>query len=329
MDFVTYKVENVTIFNPNSSESSVPAGTMLIHYKNTNHWNPVGIYVWSESGKPTGEWPGMEMTADSLNAGWFSYSLSNLSDGQKFKVIFNDKRDQGEKTNDSNDIEYQSGGEIWLEGGNGTVPAIVSKPKLSNVVFSTQSNADGTYSVQLSGNTFTNTKQPDLKLRLEKVNANNQKLAGAEFALLEAGDNWATAAKKTTDENGLVTFDIQRGTTYWLKETRAPTGYLTAGPWIIEVGSDGSAKLYQAVAGTDGGLTEKSGDPGQTLIDESTGTVITLTATICDQPMGYELPATGGTGTTWYTLGGLLITVVAAGLLVYNKKSRRGGVAFL
>lgn len=38
---------------------------------------------------------------------------------------------------------------------------------------------------------------------------------------------------------------------------------------------------------------------------------------------GYELPETGGAGTTLYTIGGLLLIAGAGTLLLYSKKKRR------
>ncbi|MCD8348586.1 MAG: Cna B-type domain-containing protein, partial [Lachnospiraceae bacterium] len=48
---------------------------------------------------------------------------------------------------------------------------------------------------------------------------------------------------------------------------------------------------------------------------------ITITNTLTDTPT-YTMPETGGMGTTPYTYGGLLLTLSAAGLLVYRKKKR-------
>lgn len=47
------------------------------------------------------------------------------------------------------------------------------------------------------------------------------------------------------------------------------------------------------------------------------------TITVTNQCFTPELPATGGTGTLPYTLGGLLLMITAGGFLFYNKKNRR------
>ena len=49
---------------------------------------------------------------------------------------------------------------------------------------------------------------------------------------------------------------------------------------------------------------------------------ITIKNTQTDNPT-YQLPATGGTGTTLYTMGGLLLILAAGCFLLYNHTRRR------
>ena len=42
----------------------------------------------------------------------------------------------------------------------------------------------------------------------------------------------------------------------------------------------------------------------------------------------YELPRTGGVGTAWYTLGGLLLVLTAVILLMYKRNDRREDYEF-
>ena len=127
----------------------------------------------------------------------------------------------------------------------------------------------------------------------------------------------------TTDQDGIATFTgIQRNTTYYLRETQAPSGYMTAGPWILEVRADGNATLYPA--------TEKDGTLEKTS-DTDTGTPLTATDTdpkvlpvnVRDISWGYKLPDTGGAGTTSYTTGGLVLIFGAATLLYIQCKRRK------
>ena len=128
--------------------------------------------------------------------------------------------------------------------------------------------------------------------------------------------------KAITGRDGIATFNgIQRNTTYDLRETKAPSNYMTAGPWILEV-RDEDATLYPATENQDGKLV-KSGE-GTTLTVTGTGTdTKVLPVTVRDISWGYELPNTGGAGTTSYTAGGLALIFGAATLLYIHCKRRK------
>ena len=95
---------------------------------------------------------------------------------------------------------------------------------------------------------------------------------------------------------------------------------MTAGPWILEV-AESTATLYPAAEGDNGTLT-KTSDTGTPLSVSGSDSKV-LTATIADQPWGYELPNTGGAGTQLYTMGGCLLTAGAVYLLLYSHRRRR------
>ena len=94
---------------------------------------------------------------------------------------------------------------------------------------------------------------------------------------------------------------------------------MTAGPWILDVGSEG-ATLYPATENPDGTLV-KSGE-GTPLTVSGTDPIV-FSATISDQSWGYELPDTGGAGTTSYTAGGLALIFGAATLMYIHCKRRK------
>lgn len=198
--------------------------------------------------------------------------------------------------------------------------------------FTTTQNSDESYTLAFNGTTFTNKIKPDLKIKLVKVDsADAQKaLAGAEFKLKEAesAENGTTAK---TQADGSVEFTgIQRGVTYYLYEVTPPEGYSGSGPWIIEVGNDGNAKIYPAQDVGNGKLEKMPGEEGTQLDVSGTDTstyTITLSTNISNELITYELPETGGAGTKLYTMGGLLLIMGAGSILLYRSKKGRGGAS--
>lgn len=151
------------------------------------------------------------------------------------------------------------------------------------------------------------------ELTFTKQDNQGNALAGAEFTLNHDahcrkchGDNTPltlTSMVAFSDENGIVTFrNIPSGHTYTLTETGIPPGYSSDGTtYAITVAYD---KL--TVEATNNGIST-----------EWKGIVVNNTY--------YELPATGGTGTTLYTTGGALLMAAAMYLLYIQYKRRKGG----
>ncbi len=139
-------------------------------------------------------------------------------------------------------------------------------------------------------------------------------LSGAEFTLQHdtqsckicRGDGTAVTVEHSTatsNESGKVSFtNIPSGHSYTLTETKVPDGY----------SSDGSR--YQVMVAYDNVTVTVTTVGGTTT--EWNGTIVNNTY--------YELPDTGGAGTTLYTVGGLLITTAAV-FLLYNHAKRRKG----
>ncbi len=139
-------------------------------------------------------------------------------------------------------------------------------------------------------------------------------LSGAEFTLQHdtqsckicRGDGTAVTVEHSTatsNESGKVSFtNIPSGHSYTLTETKVPDGY----------SSDGSQ--YQVMVAYDKVTVTVTTVSGTTT--EWNGTIVNNTY--------YELPDTGGAGTTLYTVGGLLITTAAV-FLLYNHVKRRKG----
>ena len=96
---------------------------------------------------------------------------------------------------------------------------------------------------------------------------------------------------------------------------------MPAGPWILEVDTEGNVKIYDTTTGADGSIIE-SGE-GIACTKEEKDVAVYYDHTILNLIAGYELPNTGGAGTVPYTMGGILLLTGAAFLLLYNHFKRR------
>ena len=333
VDFTSYYVESVTVDGNESGGSSgsgsgtgSETGIFKVRYQNTNNWNEVYLYVWNGDGsnksEPLGKWPGTAMIKDSEDS--YHYDLPVTGRGI-YNYVFNIGSD-AKKTKDITNVPYAPGKEAVFDA-DGKI--------LSNTAADTGStetgdavghgaNPDGSYSLVLEGDTFTNTMTTPLNLQITKTDSVDaeRKLEGAEFTLTRVGtENPEGPLTATTDENGIATFTgIQRGATYELRETKAPAGYMTAGPWILKV-EETTATLYPATEGANGALTQTS-ETGTQLAATGSDPIV-FSAPISDQSWGYKLPDTGGAGTTSYTAGGLVLIFGAATLLYIHCKRRK------
>ena len=174
-------------------------------------------------------------------------------------------------------------------------------------------NADGSYLLQFDKAAFTNTMTTPLALKLVKMDKDKPEtlLPGATFTLKKAGSE-TTTSEAMTDTNGEATFsNIEKGATYYLYEKTPPTGYMTAGPWILVI-EDNKGVYYPAKENADGTALEKTTETGTEIqFDKTSGDTIVLEMKISDQSWGYKLPDTGGLGTTGYRTGGLALVVSA------------------
>lgn len=144
---------------------------------------------------------------------------------------------------------------------------------------------------------------------LEKVNKKNEKLSGAEFRIFSSEDDAKNrknpltflsekekgelVSTATSGADGIVKFYGLEPGTYWIAETKAPDGYnLLKDPVQIEV---------TRVTGV---LTEGQAD-------------IQIVNT-----KGFELPTTGGAGTIVFTLGGIIVMILAVAIYLKSRKKQ-------
>ena len=325
VDFKSYYVSSVTLDGSESGGSSgsgsgtgSQTGTFRVHFKNTQGWEHVYMHVWADSSNPLTSWPGMQMTQGS--DGYYVAELSVSGTGT-YNYVFNNG--SGKQTKDITNVPYAPGKEVRFDYET-VIENTASGSSGSGDAVGQGSNSDGSYTLTIPGDAFTNTMTTQLNLQITKTDSADASklLEGAKFTLKEQGTE--NSMEVTTDKDGTALFEgIRRNTTYDLRETQAPSNYMTAGPWILEV-RDEDATLYPATENPDGTLEKASDTDTGTALTVTTGTDSkVLELTIQDTLWGYKLPDTGGAGTTSYTAGGLALIFGAATLLYSHCKRRK------
>lgn len=324
VEFKSYNVASVKLNGAESGGSSGSGGDsqkgiFKVRFQNTGNWNSVYMYVWNGEYKPLGGWPGQPMNQES--DGSYYYDLSVTGTGTYSYIIHNNNSDGSDKrTGNVLDIPYEPGGVAEFNAGGLVSNTAAGGSSGSGDAVGHGSNSDGSYTLTIPGDAFTNTVTTQLNLQITKTDSvdASKLLEGAKFTLKETGTG--TSVDVTTGKDGIATFTgIRRNTIYDLYETQAPSNYMTAGPWILDVGSE-DATLYPATENPDGTL-ERAGE-GTPLTVSGTDPIV-FSATISDQSWGYELPDTGGAGTTSYTAGGLALIFGAATLLYSHCRRRK------
>ena len=323
--FKSYNVASVTLDGSESGGSSgsgsgtgSQTGTFRVHFKNTQGWEHVYMHVWADSSNPLTSWPGMQMTQGS--DGYYVAELSVSGTGT-YNYVFNNG--SGKQTKDITNVPYAPGKEVRFDYET-VIENTATGSSGSGDAVGQGSNSDGSYTLTIPGDAFTNTMTTQLNLKITKTDSADASklLEGAKFTLKEQGTE--NSMEVTTDKDGIALFEgIRRNTTYDLRETQAPSNYMTAGPWILEV-RDEDATLYPATENPDGTLEKASDTDTGTALTVTTGTDSkVLELPIQDTLWGYELPDTGGAGTTSYTAGGLALIFGAATLLYSHCRRRK------
>ena len=332
VDFKSYYVSSVTLDGSESGGSSgsgsggdSQTGIFKVRYQNTNNWDIVNVYVWdADNRKIVGDWPGQPMTKDTTDDTYY-YDLNVIGTGN-YNYIFNNKiGDSGTQTKDITNVPYAPGKEaVFSAYGDVVSNTAASGSSGSGDAVGHGSNSDGSYTLTIPGDAFTNTMTTQLNLKITKTDSvdASKLLEGAKFTLKEQGTE--TSVEVATGKDGTALFEgIRRNTTYDLRETQAPSNYMTAGPWILEV-RDEDATLYPATENPDGTLEKASDTDTGTALTVTTGTDSkVLELPIQDTLWGYKLPDTGGAGTTSYTAGGLALIFGAATLLYSHCRRRK------
>ncbi|SFN86343.1 LPXTG-motif cell wall anchor domain-containing protein/fibro-slime domain-containing protein [Pseudobutyrivibrio sp. UC1225] len=165
--------------------------------------------------------------------------------------------------------------------------------------------------------------------QLMKISKTSQlPLAGAEFTLASTKKGSTDKYYGKSDANGVVLWyksvsdrdnnnnpiEVSVGS-YTLSETKAPGGYSKSEDvWQITIDREQGVQAYIK---TQGDLKEKTVVEEQTL---SNGGVLKTVKLSFENEVAYTLPATGGSGIHLYTIGGVLLLLLASLLLYKDKK---------
>lgn len=134
----------------------------------------------------------------------------------------------------------------------------------------------------------------NIELNINKINKKNEALTGAEFEL------YSDSSLKNKVGTGLKFTKLKPNTTYYLKETKAPTGYILLDKTLnVQTNESGEVTIQDYdVSNVDG----------------------VATVQITNEEINI-LPNTGGPGNVWYILIGVLIVGASSALyIIYYKK---------
>ncbi len=203
-----------------------------------------------------------------------------------------------------------------------TVGKVDDKKPLSNDVTSTIDTGSTKEKVVSDSASFTVTKTGD----------DNTLLGGAEFTLYVADENSKTEIDDPENEGqkvkvsivetlttsdledatkGTATFDgLDAQKTYYVKETKAPTGYS-----LLET-------VYKLDGASVSGPVESTEVEGDVTFKVYTYECTDFTGQSVKDTKLSKLPSTGGIGTTIFTIGGCTIMIAAAGLYFASRRKQ-------
>lgn len=236
--------------------------------------------------------------------------VSNPEDNCTFHIVFKDLRKIENVVGGSKIVATYSATliESAVIGGSGN-------PNTAHLEYSNNPNGSGT-----------GTTTPDnavvftYKTIINKVDGNNQPLAGAAFTLekLYKGepDEWRPVKTFTADGSTTFEFTGLDDGHYRLSENTTPGGYNTITPIEFDITAthDGGLQITNLKgASTNGGTIEFTPN-----LDDGS-----LSATVVNQA-GTTLPSTGGMGTTvLYIVGGTLVVVAGVALVVKRRMAQK------
>jgi LPXTG-motif cell wall-anchored protein len=191
-----------------------------------------------------------------------------------------------------------------------------------------------------------------IRLQLAETDARaapeDNDLTGAQFTLYrydEETTDFLEVETYTVDDTGeFLIEELDYDTVYRFEQTAAPAGYSLTDdyePYYFYVSSESEELEEAAIMAVDledDDLTEEAtGESASAEISVnsirsqvhtlSAGSAVTLSVAYTEAATGYTLPATGGSGTIPYTMGGLIIIFTSVGAFMYQRQRRKEDVS--
>lgn len=302
----------------------------------------VTFYITDTLGK------GLDFVADSVNVYKNTESQDNLLPPEQYSVT-SEKDSENGTTKVVFDFSSTDGKVYYTNVRSADKLIIEYKAKLNkDAVFGPaegdQTNVNTVVPTFGKDSEITNGKEDKTKSYtgaveiVKKDEKGENPLSGAEFTVYEADEkgeitdriaqlvvyseeNGQTIkeikdAVSTTDENGKVHFDGLGEGTYYIKETKSPSGYIllkepikvavdVTEPPAIVTGDEKAEFTYTITMGN------------ENLNGRVDGNRVTFDIT---NKKGFSLPTTGGMGTYIFTIGGIILMAAAVVLLIHSRK---------
>ncbi len=184
--------QDTPIINPNPekpSEPNPPTSDGTVYYKNTNNWNNVYAYFWSESNAKMTIWPGVQMT----NTGDNTYSVGIPSDATQ--IIFSNGGDL--KTDDltlagMNKI-FENGN--WSDYNNVVEPPTEPNPPVetdNNIFYQNTNNWNKVYAYYWSDDNTKMTTWPGIQMSKDGDAFGTKIPADAKYIIFSNGGSLKT-----------------------------------------------------------------------------------------------------------------------------------------
>ncbi len=259
-----------------------------------------------------------EMTVD------FDSDFALAHAGQAVLVSYSAQLTEDAKTNfdaNANTAKITYSNDPTVDAATGKTPTTdTPEDKTYHYTFEIDGLLSGEWSTTTKTTELTKTHVVTNETTGEKV---NEPLEGATFTLTNKATGEVYTA--TSDSNGQLNFKGLDAGEYTLKETKAPQGYSLNKkeiPVVIsaQYNEDGTLNNYSVTVDGEATSTYTARYAGDGTIENIT---INKQDTLIPNTPLSSLPSTGGMGTYLFTIAGIAIMAIAAGLFLVSRKRRK------